>query len=300
MPSLLILAKASIPVFASPSTSSDKLGKLTSGRRYPFLGESPDASDSKTNWYQLDWSGTPAWAVESSHGHDYLDVVEGEQGEGNVALTESAPEVPGAAPWENFAVLLPHYLPQTYALHNAQMPLEPLGLEGWLTKHIGNELINCSNTTVSLVPNAMHVPITKKMYGWWQVFGDSKGSGYGPAAAVAAGFATKVADPKRTAPADGIYLVQDFSRWPKGHSYLVCDFDPATGRFLSLESSSWTIDGCGWKGIANLRETLNPGADWAGWMKRPMVWADRRSDYPEVYMAKLHVDHASFRAWLTG
>ena len=54
------------------------------------------------------------------------------------------------------------------------------------------------------------------------------------------------------------------------------------------------------QGIANLRETLNPGADWAGWMKRPMVWADRRSDYPEVYMAKLHVDHASFRAWLTG
>lgn len=297
--SLMVFAKASIPVFSEPRTSASKLGRLVTGSRYPFLSEQIDPADKNTNWYRLYLNGTPGWAVESSHGHDYLDVVVGEEGEGNVDLSEAPPEVPGAVQWESFAALLPLYLPQTYALRGAQMPIGPKGLESWLHKHIGQETINCTNMTVSLAPNAMDTPIAKTQYGWWQVFADSKGSGYGPAAAVQAGFATKVANPKRTAPVDGIYLVQDFSRWPKGHSYLVCDFDPATGRFLSLEASSWTINGSGWKGIANLRDLLNPGQGWAASMKRPMVWADRRSDYPEVYMALLHVDHSSFKNWLS-
>ena len=296
--SLMVFAKASIPVFSEPRTSASKLGKLAAGSRYPFLSEQTDSADENTNWYRLDLNGTPVWAVESSYRHDYLDLVEGAQGEGNVALGEAPPDCEATVGWSAFSALLQLYFPQTYSLANAQMPLEPLGLEGRLSRYVGPKLINCTNMSVSLVPNAMDTPINMTHYGWWQVYGDSQGSGHGPAAAVAAGFATKVPNPARTAPADGIYLVQDFTRWPKGHSYIVCDFDQATGRFLSLEASSWTINGSGWKGIGNLRAVLNPGTGWAASMARPMVWADRRSDYPEVHMARLHVDHATFLNWL--
>ncbi len=295
---LMVLAKVSIPVFSQPSTSSSRLGKLSAGERYPFYSEQVDAADANTNWYKLDLKGSPGWAVESSYAHDYLDLVEGAQGEGNVSLTEAPPECESTAVWGDITALLPRYLNQTYSPGGGQFPIEPKGLEGKLGSAVGTKYTNCSCFTVSMVPNALG-PIQWKHYEWWQVFATAKGSGYGPAAAVDAGFATKVPNPKRAAPVDGIYLVQDFTRWPKGHSYIVCDFDPATGRFLSLEASSWTINGVGWKGIGNLRAVLNPGADWAAKMSRPMVWADRRSDYPEVHMARLHVDHSTFRRWLS-
>ena len=299
MPQTMVLVLRTVPVFEQPSTKSARMGSAKKGKRYPFLSEDGGGKGSRTHWYQVVYEGRPGWLVESSYRRNYADLVQGKEHEGIQGLTDNPPSTSGLVSWTSFTDLLPRFEGQTYRLRGAQMPMAPLGLEGRIAKrNIGDRYINCCLFTVSLVTNAMGTPITMGQYEWWMVYASSKGSGHGPAAAVAAGCATMVPDPAKTPPAKGVYLVQDFTRWPKGHSYLVIDWDERTGKMLTLEASSWTVDGVGFKGIGNLRDVGNPGEDWASKVSKSFTWQKRRGDYPEVTMCKLHVDWTTVQAWL--
>jgi len=300
VPKTMALILKTVPVFDDASTSSRRLGRAQKGKRFPFVKQQEDVNDPRTDWYQIEFEGKESWVVESSHRHNYVDLVDGEDGEGIEQPSLEPPAISGdLVDWGDFLGLLPSYHPQTYKQKGAQMPIAPKGLQRCIAKrHIGSKYTNCSLFTCSLVTNAMDTAITTTLYGWWQVYASSKGTSHGPGAAVAAGFATMVPEPKKTAPKDGVYLVQDFTRWPKGHSYLVLDWDPKTGKMLTLEASSWTINGAGFKGIGNLRDVDNPGKDWAKKARKDITWQKRRSDYPECYTSRLHVDYETVRAWL--
>ena len=219
-----VLVHKNLSVFSQPSTSSSKVGRVRVGGRYPFLGETQDARDEHTHWYNIEVDGKSGWIVESSWAQDYADLVKNEE---ERELTAEPPAPFGGVHWECFSQYLPYFENQTYSLKSGQLAFHPLGLEGWLTKSVGQDRINCSCFTVCLVPKAMDVPLTKEHYSWWQVWaGVERSTGYGPGAAATLGMGVKVEEPEKTLPKDGIYLVQHF-KGRGGHSYLILDYDEA-------------------------------------------------------------------------
>ena len=93
----------------------------------------------------------------------------------------------------------------------------------------------------------------------------------------------------------GVYLVQTFSSYPAGHSMLVLDVHPVTGRLLTLEANTAAtgLDGVGFMGCGPLRQD-GP----RGWYMRTLqTWKSRVLER-EAYVAQLDVDPREVRAWV--
>ena len=94
-------------------------------------------------------------------------------------------------------------------------------------------------------------------------------------AVIEAGMARTVPDPD--SPPAPWTLIQGWRRqWQGGHTFIVVDYHEDSGRVLTLESNSgYGLDGCGYRGIGNLRDAgLNPPANW---------WAlDRVPDWDRI------------------
>ena len=81
--------------------------------------------------------------------------------------------------------------------------------------------------------------------------------------------------------------------WPKGHSWLVLDDNPASDRVLALEAntSGSGLNGVGFGGLGPLCSTN--ARDWTSRVRH--TWTGRAKNAREVTMARLNVDHQTAR-----
>ena len=204
---------------------------------------------------------------------------------------------PNTRSWSDFTPLLPASSQGTYSLGSAQMPKFPPGVTFLSSKYLGGDRNNCSMFSAYFLGNGFGGPFTLDQWNEWQV---AKGSdpkaykGYGPWVVEQWGVGQVV--PKGTVPKGGVYLLQTFTTWPKGHSWLVLDYDEATGKILTLESntSGSGLNGVGFWNLGPIRHTN--AHDWKS--RVTTTWKQRISGASEVYMAKLAIDHQSVLDWI--
>lgn len=198
--------------------------------------------------------------------------------------------------WANFSALLPAASPATYSLTDPQVPKFPPGVDFLPGKYLGGRTTNCSMFTAYLLGNGFGGPFILDQWNEWQV---AKGgsqlsySGYGPAVVEEWGVGKLV---ERSVPKGGVYLIQSFTTWPRGHSWLVLDYDEATDKILTLESntSGSGLNGVGFGGLGPIRST-----NAANWVERTsMTWSGRTKGYSLIYMAKLAIDPQSVKDWI--
>lgn len=185
--------------------------------------------------------------------------------------------------------LFPHCLTQKYKLSGAQAPSNPPGMR---LKRIGEDYSNCVLFTSWLIGHAFEgVQFSRNDWKLWMCSGDAVGTnrvpGYGPRVAMEWGITREA--PEGTGP----WLVQTFTQ-RGGHSYIVLDHDPATGKILTLESNAW-IGGNGWHQIGPLRECLNPGPDW---MDRVTQTWENRVFGPNVAAHVVEIKIDGVKEWL--
>ena len=212
--------------------------------------------------------------------------------------TEEAPKR-GWADWnKRFVPLLGPSMEATYSLRSAQMPKFPPGVTFLPSKYEGESRTNCSLFTAYFVGNGMGIGFNLDQWNEWQVAkgGDeSKYSGYGPK--VCADWNVGTLMPAGAVPKDGVYLVQSFTEWPRGHSWLVLDYDEPTGKILTLESntSGTGLNGVGFMGLGPIRST-NAG-DWKNRVRS--TWESRTKNYGQIHMARLEINHQTVLDWVS-
>lgn len=212
-------------------------------------------------------------------------------------LLEPAKEVASPLSWNDFAPLLGPAQAASYQLSGAQMPEFPPGVTFLPSKYLGRETTNCTMFTSYILGNGFGIPFSLDQWNEWQV---AKGAdktayrGYGPVVASEWGVGELM--PKGSLPKDGVYLIQSFTTWPKGHSWLVLDYDEATDKVLTLESNTrgFGLDGIGFAGLGPVRSTN--AKDWK--TRSSVTWASRTKGYSEIYMAKLSIDHQTVLDWI--
>ena len=222
--------------------------------------------------------------------------VDGVVGPGTWRALLDQPIARKLADWADFVPLLGPAMSARYSLTKAQVPKFPPGVTFLPSRFLGVERCNCSMFTAYLLGNGFGGPFTKDQWLEWQVAKGSNESvyrGYGPWVVSQWNVGTLAG---RVVPRDGVYLVQSFSTWPKGHSWLVLDYDEATDKILTLESNTkgFGLDGIGFGGLGPIRSTN--AVDWVHRTK--MTWSGRTKSYSQVHMAKLDIDHSSVRNWL--
>jgi peptidoglycan hydrolase-like protein with peptidoglycan-binding domain len=201
------------------------------------------------------------------------------------------------ASWNLFVPLLGPAMGATYSLSGAQMPKFPPGVNFLPSKYLGEERTNCSMFTAYFLGNGFKVPFTLNQWNEWQVAKGSNESlyqGYGPWVTCQWNVAEQM--PPGAVPRDGVYLVQSFTTWPKGHSWIVLDYDDATGKILTLESntSGSGLNGVGFGGLGPIRSTN--AHDWKNRVK--MTWESRTRGYAQVHMSRLAINHQTVRDWI--
>lgn len=199
--------------------------------------------------------------------------------------------------WSDFRPLLGPAMYADYDFSAAQMPSFPPGVTFLSPRYIGEQYTNCSMFTAYFCGNGFGGPFTLDQWNEWQV---AKGSdeaayrGYGPA--VVCEWGTGEMMPTGAVPREGVYLIQSFTTWPMGHSWLVLDYDEITGKILTLEAntSGSGLNGVGFGGLGPIRSTN--AHDWVN--RTDMTWADRTKNYSQVHMALLDIDHQSVMDWI--
>ena len=206
---------------------------------------------------------------------------------------------PGAPrSWSDFSALLPAAAPAIYSLTEPQVPEFPPGVDFLPGKYLGGRTTNCSMFTAYFLGNGFGGPFTLDQWNEWQVAkgaNESAYKGYGPWVTEQWGVGKIV--PEGSVPSNGVYLIQSFTTWPRGHSWLVIDYDEATDKILTLESntSGSGLNGVGFGGLGPIRST-----NAANWVERTtMTWAGRTKGYSQIYMAKLGIDPQSVKDWIT-
>jgi hypothetical protein len=199
--------------------------------------------------------------------------------------------------WDKFYPLLASAQSATYDLTDAQVPTFPPGVDFLPSRFLGEDKTNCTMFTSYLIGNGFGIPFSVDQWKEWQVAKGATESiyrGYGPA--VTSEWGVGQIMPQGALPIDGVYLIQSFSRWPRGHSWLVIDYDQATDQVLTLESNTagFGLDGVGFAGLGPLRTADTK--DWKSKVKT--TWKSRTRTYSQIFMAKLSIDHASVLAWL--
>jgi hypothetical protein len=205
--------------------------------------------------------------------------------------------------WDAFAALADKEKGAKYQLQNAQLHAAPPGMEGKLNRYIGDSTINCSMFTAYLLGHGLGGPFTSDTWGEWQLAKgatESKYRGYGPKVVTEWGKGTLIHAGRKPSggfpkPANGVYLIQSFTTWPRGHSWLAIDYDEATDKVLTLEANSgYNLNGIGFAGVGNWRD-VHSLADWPA--HGAPTWASRTRSYTEAYIAKLDIDIATVRNW---
>ena len=217
--------------------------------------------------------------------------------------TWSALEAPSGGderPWSDFVPLLGPAMGATYSLSGAQMPEFPPGVTFLSSKYLGEATTNCTMFTAYFCGNGFGGPFTLDQWNEWQVAKGADQSaykGFGPWVA-AEGWGVGEAMPSGSVPRGGVYLIQSFTTWPKGHSWLVLDYDEATGKILTLESntSGSGLNGVGFGGLGPIRSTN--AHDWKN--RVTMTWESRTRSYSEVHMVRLAIDHQTVLDWIDG
>lgn len=209
--------------------------------------------------------------------------------------------MPTKAPvsWGAFASLLGPVAGATYSLTGGQIPKAPPGVTFLSSKYIAPTYTNCSMFTAYLLGNGFGGPFSKEQWLEWQV---AKGAdpkayrGFGPS--VVADWGVGAVQPPGVVPRGGVYLVQSFTTWPKGHSWLVLDYDDATGKILPLEANTEGsgLNGVGFGGLGPIRSTN--AKDWR--TRTKMTWKDRTAACSQVHLARLAIDHKTVLDWLDG
>ena len=216
-------------------------------------------------------------------------------------LKDNEPEsAAGSSPgldWNTFVPLLGPASKATYSLSSPQIPKAPPGVDFLSSKYIGTETTNCSMFTAYLLGCGFGVPFALEQWKEWQLSRGAEKSlynGYGPKVVSDWGVGELCAP--GTIPKDGVYLIQSFTTWPKGHSWIVLDYDEESDKILTLESNTAGsgLNGVGFGGLGPIRST-NANR----WIhKTNMTWRNRTANYTEVHMAKLAIDHQSVRDWI--
>ena len=206
---------------------------------------------------------------------------------------------PPDRPWSDFLPLLGPAMTATYQLSGAQMPEFPPGVTFLPDKYLGEATTNCTMFTSYFCGNGFGGPFTLDQWNEWQVAkgaDESAYKGYGPWAVGQWGVGEVM--PKGAVPKDGVYLIQSFTTWPKGHSWLVLDYDEATGKILTLESntSGTGLNGVGFGDLGPIRSTN--AHDWKD--RVTMTWTSRTKNYSQIYMARLAINHQSVLDWIAG
>ena len=192
---------------------------------------------------------------------------------------------------------LARFLPSVYEAKYRQPGQVPTPIPGVSlgSSYIGKDYTNCTMFTSWIVSKTFDKAFKSSQWGKWQVY-DKDPGGYGPG--VVHDWRAGYIAPERMNPINGVWLVQYFTDWPKGHSMLVVDWHNETGKILTLEAntSATGLDGVGWGGIGPLRDVQNPGPNWHH--RTDQTWASRCGPKREVYMTRLYIDPASVKNWL--
>lgn len=206
-------------------------------------------------------------------------------------------------PWSDFVPLLGPAMGAVYSLTGAQMPSFPPGVTFLSRRYLGGETTNCTMFTAYLLGNGFlgngFGSFTLDQWNEWQVAKGADQSGYeGFGPRVVCDWGVGEAMPSGSVPRGGVYLIQSFTRWPRGHSWLVLDYDEATGKILTLESntSGSGLNGVGFGGLGPIRST-----NAHGWRDRvSMTWEGRTGSYSQVHMSRLAIDHQTVLDWIGG
>ncbi len=290
MSKLLIRSKR-LPYFEGMSTDN-RLGYFKRGDRLPILEVERSGGIS---WVRTD----KGWVVAQQGKTVYAVIEESKISAPSIGSIPDMIAPPDRVDWSEFSTLLPDAREGRYILRGAQMPSQPNGRK-LPSKVMGTERINCTNFTVWLVPHAMGFELSRDDYAAWQNFGGTdvpKKIGYGPGVCVNQGMGKKVTLSPDELPASGsVYLIQHF-KGNGGHSWLLLDTDPDTGRILTLEATkAWGVDGVGWAGVGSLRDVPNPGDSWR---TEGVKWTSRMKGH-RILACRLNVSHKSLRKWLSG
>lgn len=203
-----------------------------------------------------------------------------------------------AAKWGDLVPLLGPAMTATYSLTGAQLPKFPPGVTFLsASRFLGEDFTNCSMFTAYFLGNGLGVEFTKDQWNEWQVAkgpNESSYRGYGPQVVCEWGVGEKM--PAGALPKGGVYLIQSFTTWPRGHSWLVLDYDEATDKILTLESntSGSGLNGVGFGGLGPIRS--NNAHDWKN--RVGMTWSGRTKNYGQIHMARLNIDHQSVLDWV--
>ena len=204
------------------------------------------------------------------------------------AALDSSPSS-GPVDWSKSTSFLNKMLTQKYQLSGAQCPSQPLGIS---VKRIGGETTNCVLFTAWFLCHMFDRPFSGDQWSEWMVSSgvdNYHSPAYGPRVCMDWGVAT-------TAPSEGPWLVQYFTD-SGGHSMIVLCHDIETDKILTLESNSgFSLDGCGWGDIGNLRQVFNPGPNWKE--KVTQTWASRIDSKRAVHVVSLDISAESIRSWL--
>jgi len=196
-------------------------------------------------------------------------------------------------PFDAIVELLPYVAPAKYRMPG-QIP-SPVAGVSLKSSYVGNEFTNCTMFTAWLISEIYDKPFVSSQWGRWQVYDKDLG-GYGPG--VAHDWRVGYLAQERMTPHTGVWLVQYFTEWPKGHSMLVVDWHRETGKILTLEANTrgTGLDGVGWGGIGPVRDIPSPGPDWHE--KTDQTWSSRCGSNREVHMSRLYIDANSVKNWL--
>ena len=206
------------------------------------------------------------------------------------------PQLGEEVPWSTFVPLLGPASKAEYSLSEAQMPQFPPGVTFLSSKYQGEKRTNCTMLTAYLLGCGFGRAFSLDDWRRWQLAGGKNYSykGYGPGVCADWGVAQMM--PSGALPKDGVYLLQTLKGWPRGHSWLILDYDEATGRILTLESNTkgTGLNGLGFYGLGPLRSTN--AHDWRSRTKT--TWTKRTKSTTEISMARLAIDHQSVRDWI--
>jgi hypothetical protein len=214
-------------------------------------------------------------------------------------LPPEEPKMPNETLWGEFVPFLGPVMMAKYSLKDGQVPEPPPGVTFLKSQSIGRKWTNCSVFTAYFLASGFDIVFTLDQWKHWQLSrsgNEADYGSYGPEVVTEWGVGEMCE--KGAVPKGGVFLIQSFTTWPRGHSWLVLDYDEATGKILTLEANTKGsgLDGVGFGGLGPIRST-----NAANWKERTsMTWEGRTKNYGQVHMARLAIDHASVLEWLAG
>ena len=196
--------------------------------------------------------------------------------------------------WSAFVPLLSPAMAATYTMPG-QMPEFPSGIS-LPTSYRGTERTNCTLFTAYLLGCGFGATFREDEWTRWQISAGQNYAydGYGPG--VCADWGVAEMRPCSTIPRNGVYLLQTLQGWPSGHSWIILDYDDASGKILTLESNTpgTGLNGVGFLDLGPIRSTN--AHDWKN--RVTTTWEKRISKATEISMARLNIDHDSVRSWI--